>query len=297
MATTLFNLNILAAARKRLDKRSSAGPGDDTGHVYSSGLWSEYQNRAVRDILKLLYDSVGEKDFGNIIPEYMVTSGSLSLVGGVFAKPADCWHVVDLVKSDLSVKFHKLKSSEVEDVRAGQNGVIVPTATRPVFWEEGPNIYTLGLTSATVIARYIKTHQDIVVSVAPIDAGHKYLTAANIEYVAATKTLRITDTLPAGGWVAADANRDLVFYTASQVYKGRIVSVTLDSGPDHIDIVITGDGIPATNISASNILAVVTPAISGSDDADLKLNGNFFGDLIDRMAAFALEDSKNQATT
>jgi hypothetical protein len=50
-------------------------------------------------------------------------------------------------------------------VRSGQDGIIVPSATRPVFWEEDGIVKTLGILDANVIGRYIKLHADIVVDV------------------------------------------------------------------------------------------------------------------------------------
>jgi hypothetical protein len=292
MATTRFNSNILAAARRLKDERSSASPTDDTGHVFSSALLSEYENRSVRDVLKKVYDDLGEKAFGNVFPEYMLTSGALNLSAGALVKPADCWHVVDLVKSDLSVKFHKLKSSEIEDVRAAQNGVIVPSATRPVFWEEAASIYTLGLVNATVIARYIKTHPDLVVSTDAVGNGKIHTTAADLDWHASTKVLEVAGTTTFV--IDADVGKMIIFRTAAVVYVGRIASVSAPTTAT--EITVSGDALPAGNIHPSDIIEVLVSDL-WPDGTDLLLNPNWYGAIIDSMVAFGLEDLKAHSTT
>lgn len=287
MATTKFNANIIEAARRLKSARTSAGPSEDSTKKYSSALLTQYENRAVRDLLKELYEALGDKGFGDVVPEYIATSPALTLASGIVAKPADAWHITDLLKSDRTVKFHKIPSLEVENVRSGQDGLIVPSATRPVFWEEGPNIYTLGLTTGDVIARYVKTHQDITVITDAAGNGTIYTTAANLTWTAATKTVAIA---AISIFSSADVNKLLIFRTSSIVYIGTIQSVT-EVGGTTTNLVLSGDGLPAGNIAAPNIIELVMSDV-GPGATDLKLADNHFGNIIDRMVAFGLADAK-----
>jgi hypothetical protein len=186
---------------------------------------------------------------------------------------------------------------KIESVTLGDPVLVVLSGDGlPVGNIAAPNIKDvistdLALGNIDVVARYVKTHQDITVSTLALDNGRYYTTAADVAYTAATKTLLITAAFPAGGWVAGDAGRDLVFRTATIVYKGKIVSVSPLGAPERLSIVLSGDGLPSVDVAAPNITGVFTPNIS-NDDADLKLAQNWDGAIIDKMVAFARADAK-----
>lgn len=283
MATTRFNANILEAARRLKDQRTSAGTSEDSSKRYKSAVLSAYQNRAVRDIIRETYEALGEA-FGDVIPEQVKTSGTLSLTAGVVAKPSDAWYALDLVKSDRTVKFWKLPHRQVEDVLTGSDGLIVPSATRPVFWEEGQNVKTNGLTSGNVIMKYVRAHQDISVITSATGNGTIYTTANDLTWTAATKTLTVA--LQAGLLTSADVNKLLMFRTSGIVYVGRIESVSGD-----LDVVLFGDGLPAGNIAVPNIIEFVVSDLQ-PDGNDLTLNAEFDGEIVDRMIEFGLKDAQ-----
>ena len=424
MATTQFNLNILSAARKLKDARTTADASSDTGKRYSSALLSDYQNRAVRDLLTETYAKLGA-DFGSAIPEYMKTSGALSLVSGSVAKPSDAWYTTDLslnlgssgttlkrklsgtlwygggdanlggvgtkfltelvvgqtvtvggvskiiasiltdtqatvtvdfgaetqdtllyatlsgtawtiastglstmaitggkaltelavgatiladtfprtvasiisntqitLVSELSAWFSKLPAGKVDAVRTGRERLIVPTAERPVFYEEGSNIKTLGILDGSVLARYVKTHQDITVSVAAAGNGRIYATAAQITWTAATRTLKIL--ADATGYVQADLGKLIVFRTSAIVYSGKLETLTIDltASPDKVEMILASGNLPAGNIVPSSVIEVLC-IDSLPDSVDLNINPNFYGNIVDRMVAFGLQDAKN----
>jgi len=290
MATTKLNSVIVAVARKLQDERTDASASSDTGTVYHSVLLTEYANRAVRDLLREKFLALGKEGFAGLLPEYIVESAALTLDAGSVAKPVGAWFVLDLYKSDKTIKFEPLEPDEVGSVLTSEAGLDNATASRPKFYEEGSNIKTLGLTSGNVIARYIKAHQDLtVITGASGDGKSSSDTAA---YTATTKTwdADIYNTFA----VAADAGKPMMFRTASVVYFGTIVSVT-NVAPDegdplgHCYIVLEGDGLPSGNV-ASIVESMI--ADMGPLDSDLKLNENWLGEIIDRMVAMGEADAE-----
>jgi hypothetical protein len=287
MATVVLDSLILAAARKLKDQRTSAGPGDDTGHVYNSALLTEYANRAVRDFLKDAYKTLGRDGFPELFPEYIKQSGTLTLSSGAVAKPADAFFIVDLVVSDLSLKFDPLPQSKVPQVQVGDAGLDNASATHPKFWEEAGYIKTLGVTTGNVIARYIKKHSDLVVVTDAVGNGIIYTTAANLTWTAATKLLTIASTT--GLLDSGDLNKLILFRTSTVVYVGRISAVSEAGGSTLVTL--TGDGLPAGNISPSNIVEFVISDL-WPDDSDLVLNQNWHGEILDRMVGMGEQDAE-----
>lgn len=282
MATTKLNSLIVEAARRLKDQRSTAASSDDTGKVYNSAVLTGYANRAVRELLRELFEQYGEK-FGDLVPEYMRTSSALTLAAGVTAQPADAWFVLNLVKSDRTVKFHKVPSNIVEDVRSGEHGTIVPSLTRPVFWQEGGSIYTLGVTTGDVIGRYVRVHPDLSVITTAVGNGVIYATAGNLTWTAATKTLTVSG--GAGTLTSADVNKVLMFRTATVVYLGRIQGVSGD-----MDVVLYGDALPTGNILPSNIIEFVV-SDRDPDSNDLALGNIWFPIVLDKMVRMGREDA------
>lgn len=289
MATTNLNAIILAAARKLKDQRSSAGAGDDSGKRYVSALLTEYANRAVRDLIRELFEVYRER-IGDVLPEYMKTSGTLSLTNGVVTPPPDLWYAMDLVKSDRTVKFHKLESEQVETVWSGQDKLIVPSATRPVFWQEAQKLYTLGLTNDNVIVRYLRAHLDIGVVTTTLGVG-KYLASGAFIYNSAGALGKIV--YPDNGvmsvnFAAGDIGKWVsLFIGGFGVALARITN-TFASVPS-VGIVIEGDGLPSGTSGVTQILmSDLQP-----DGNDLILSPQWHGEIINRVVQFGVADATN----
>ena len=286
MATTKKNSIILVAARRLKDARTSAGSSSDTGAVYTSAILSDYCDRAVREFLKEKLLTLGKEEFARQFPEYIKTSTTLTLAAGSVAKPSDCWFVLDLHKTDLSVKFEPLEPDEVGSVLTSDAGLDNASATHPKFYEEGSNIKTLGVTTGDVYARYIRTQPDITILTAAAGNGTIYTTSANLIWTAATNLLTIAAISILD---SDDINRLIMFRTATIVYVGRITAVSETGGTTTL-VTITGDGLPAGNLTAPNIVEFVVSDL-WPEDTDLDLNDNHFGEIIDQMVQFAEEDA------
>lgn len=280
MATTKLNQIILEAARRLKDERSDPSSGGDAGASFNSALLQRYANRSVRDFLLGQYGQLGEKMFPLLFPEYLKTSGNLSLVSGSVIKPTDAWYIVSLITSDLVVKYEKLKPEEVDAVRTGKAGLLNATSVHPKFWEEGETIKTLPATNATVVARYIKTHQDIVVSTAAVGNGNYRVGGGT--WTAATKTLTAT---MISAFVSGDVNKRLMFKDAATgiVYLGYIGSIT-----NPTTVVLHGDGLPGANITSVDqaLVSDLDP-----DGNDLILNQYWHGEIVNRMIELAMADA------
>lgn len=278
MATTKFNAIILAAARRLKTPRAAATTDVEP---YTSAILTEYANRAVRDMLTEHLKGMGEARFAEFFPEYVKESGALALSTGVTAKPSDALLVLDVVNDTKTLKFYKLAQPSVQSVRAGIDKLIVPSATRPVFFEENALIQTLGVTTGNIIARYIQTHQDI----SPIitAAGNGNFNTAAGSWTASSRTLAATMN---AAFVAGDMNKRIMFRSATVVYAGWIErQVTAGS------VVVRGDGLPTANITAGNVIDVMVSDLD-PDASDLKLNAAWHGAIIDRMVALAMADAR-----
>ncbi len=166
MATPNLNGRILIVAHRLQQTRTDPTAIGDSGQRYSSLLLAGYVNRAVREFLTQSYERMGPDTFTKLFTEYIkTTTPTLTLVGGVVAKPADAWYFISLSKSDFSVDFYKLRQNEISSVLTKQNGEIVPSAADPAFYEEGANLFVLPnvapISGWAVSGRYIVTHQDL----------------------------------------------------------------------------------------------------------------------------------------
>lgn len=290
MATTLFNSNIIEFASRMKDARTSAAIAGDTSANggptrYTSAQCARYENRSIRDLLLEWFQKLGPDHFEELFPEYVKTGSAITLVAGVVAKPVDAFIVLDLKKSDGTVKFRRLEQKLVQDVIMNTDGLIVPSPTSPVFYEENGNIVALGITSGNVIPRYIVTHQDIAVST--VSAGNgKIKTGGGTLYTQATQTIGIcTMNVP---FAAGDENKRIMFVDTSAgtvVYYARIASVISATS-----VSIYGDGLPPGDLFAATIPTVI---VADNDITDLTLNQYWFGEVIERMIKFAMEDAKN----
>lgn len=282
MATPILNGLILKAARMMQEPRTSAAASDDTGKVYKSARWTDYANSSLRDLLKEKVKELGVDSFMTSFPEYVKTSGVLTLVAGEVAKPSDAMIIVDVLKSDLTVKFERVNAEEVASVQSGEHGLYAPTASRPVFWEENGFIHTLGQTTGDIVAKYIVSPPDAAVITTAAGVGKK--NTANGQYTAATALLAATMNV---SFASGDENRPVMFWdnAAGKVYAGTISSVK-----DADEVYLTGDGLPPANIAAGNVTIVLMAELTGSDIA---LNPVWHGELLQRMVAYAMADYEN----
>jgi len=99
-----FNQNILGAARRLKDQRTDATGSGDTdvngnSFRYSSVLLSEYQNRAIKDIVEESLASLGRNQFQKVMPEMVQQQGlQLSAGGSTATRPSDCLSILEMVE-------------------------------------------------------------------------------------------------------------------------------------------------------------------------------------------------------
>lgn len=283
MATTKLNKVILAAARRLKDGRVYA---TDAGKRFSSAVLTGYANDAVRQFVLDMYNTLGEEErFEEMFPELVKTSGVLVLAGGAVAMPSDALYMTDLSTENYAVRFTKLSQDLVDMVRAGRDKLIVPIASKPVFWQEGNSIKTLGVTSGNVIGRYIIMPTDVSPIVGVAGAGNK--NTATGSYVAATRTLTVTMTSALSA--VNDVNKIVVLYSTgtTSVYVGRISSVTT-VGPANAVMVLDGDGLPQVNLTAN--VSVVLIVDYEAFQSDIVLKEIWLPQIVDRMVALGGKD-------
>lgn len=285
MATVVINDLILKAARAVQEYRASAGAaGDSASFRFTSTNWTDYVNRSVREYLSTELERLGTEGFRKKYPEYEKPSGTLTLVSGSVAKPSDALVVVDLLKSDNSVGFDKVDKEKLRSILTSRNPLIVPSAARPVFWEEEGNIKTLGLTSGNVIARYIKTHTDVVVVTGTAGAGKKNTAAG--QYTNSTKVLKAT---MSSAFTTADIGRRVMFFETdfNNVYFVRISNYKAAD-----EVYITGinnddSGLPGSDLSAGSVTILL---MEQAANEDVVLNKMWHDEIVKRMVAYAMAD-------
>lgn len=290
MSTTRFNTNIVTAARRLQNQRTTAAATGDDGGRYSSALLSDYQNRGIRNLLQELYAKLG-MGFGDAIPEMMRNSNIIPMTAGRFTKPLDAYHVMELVRSDYSTKFYKLPDDRIEQVKAGRAPDITPTVNRPVFWEQGDIIYTLpaSVSAWSVIARYIRVHQDISVITGATGPGN-FLTGGS-QWFDTIKAIGAIMNVP---FAVGDENKFVVFKDDATdiVYNGRIQSAIAPTGYTQGEVVVLyGDDLPTADIALIDAVLVIDENL---DNGDILLNPNFDGEIVDRIVALAQADAQRQ---
>jgi hypothetical protein len=278
MATTRFNNNILAAARRMKDVRATANASDDTGKRYTTAIWTEYQNRAIKDLILETY-LAGPKQFPDVMPEIVKTSANITITAGVGDFPSDAWLFIDLAKNDYSVYIHKI-FGDVTAVLAARHGTIVPSATEPYFYEELRKLYVLPSAAYTVKGRYILTPAEIVVVTS---SGNGNYSTADGNYTASTKTLVVTMN---SAFVTADTGKHIIIMDNGtfKVHFAHIASVT-----NGTTVVLEGDGAPTTDMSAD---AHVLVADTNPTTDDIRVSSIWDSNIVDRMVAYALQDAK-----
>jgi hypothetical protein len=284
MATTKFNSILMDVATRLKSPRAYATYDVDlngNASVYTSALLTKHINRAIRDLLKEKYESMGDAVFMESFPEYVRTSGVLTLAAGVVAKPVDAFMVVGMSVSTYAVKFDHVKQTIVDDIRTGREKQIVPSATRPVFWDESGVINSLGLLAGNVVMKYIVTHQDIVPVIS--SGTGNWLTGSDGAWTAATRLL--AGTMHAS-FATTDVNKRVMFRNSTNTYEGRI-----ESRGSNTTVVLIGDNLPAGNITTGSVLAIMV-SDTDSDSSDLKINSNYHAEIINKAVEYALMDAK-----
>ena len=283
MATTRFNDNVLAATSRVKDARSDPTSAGDANHRWTSAQWARYENQSIRDLLIEWIQKAGLEGFQIMFPEYVKTGTTLVPSSGAVAKPTDAFRILDLKDTSTGlIKFRVLDPKLIQDVVTGQDGDIVPSPTVPYFYEENGYIWLLGLTNKSVTPRYIITHNDIAISTVAAGAGN-YSTSHGA-YAHTTQTL--SGLTMHSDFTVADVNNRIMIYdnNALAVYYARIASYVSTSS-----VTIEGDGLPAGDIASPYAQVYVAT----NDINDLVLNPYWYGDIINRMVEYALQDAKN----
>ena len=273
MATTKFNLIITDTAQ--ILKATRANATLDAGS-YTSAMLARYANRAIREFLIEKLVTLTPFQFAEAYPEYVKESGALTLAGGVVAKPTDAIYILDVRQT--TTRFSRIQQKDVESIITGINRIMVPSATKPFFWEDGGNINTLGVTSGNITARYIVVHQDISPITGSTSSGTS--NSGSGTWVSSTRTLTCAMDR---SFSSNDINKLIAFGGTTVGYIGIIESVT-----NGTTVVLRGDGLPGNFSPSKVLLSDTTP-----DSNDLKLNEYWHPEIVQRCVGMALADAKN----
>jgi hypothetical protein len=169
MANPRFQANIIIASRRLQDGRTIETISEDTGKRWTLAELEDYQNRAIRNLIRDTFNELGEA-FGSKLPELVATAGSTAIVGGSFARPAGAFRVISARTATGSTLLRMLPPNENPDkVRTGKS-VIHPGLTNPYFYEEGDKVFVLPSSFAVnVFPRYIQAWVSMVLSDDPDD--------------------------------------------------------------------------------------------------------------------------------
>ena len=287
MATTRFNANILAASRRLQQNRTQAGPAGDSGNRYTSARLSDYQNRAIRDLVRAGFEK-GADLFALRFPQMLKTSDLIAVDGlSTLAIPSSVWLIVDAWLE--SKKLKRIPDHRIADVRSGVDRLIVPSATEPAYYIENGGTYFLPApATGNLYYRFVQEHTDIVVSTAASGVGNK--NTANGTFTAATKTLTAAMTI---AFASADVGKRVIFSTVNGiggltgVYESLIYSQTSATA---VVLGGSGDYLPIADETVSAVLVSdYTPDIS-----DIILSRYEDGAIIDLMVQYAMQDKALQ---
>ena len=293
MPTTRFNSNIVLASRRMKVIRADAGPGSDSGSRFTSQMWSDYENRAIRDLITAEY-TAGR--ISQTMPEYVKETAPFQITGSILypgsvLKTPEQWHFLELMYTGTTgnpLMFSPLKR-DVLRITNGLDGLVIPSYTHPVFWEEAGRLFVspglFGALSWNVIGRYVMTHQDITVNTSPTDNGSFSAIpgGTTLSYTSSIKTLAAMMNTPL---TIADVNKRIFFWDSVRVYAGLIDSVTPFFASQ--TLVLKGDGLPLGDVP--NVLGIVVSSLS-PDTNDIILNNAWDGPIVDRMVDLAQMDS------
>jgi hypothetical protein len=142
--STRFGANIITAARRLHDNRTYAESNSgtyDVGMRYSSDILRQYQNMAIKDIIRDLYQKFLDK-VDHVIPEMISESADITLTAGLGDLPTGTWIVLEAAKSDYSLYYTKIDANPLK-VRASRDPLLTPSASKPVFYQIGLKIQVL----------------------------------------------------------------------------------------------------------------------------------------------------------
>jgi len=294
MASTRFNANILAAARKLKDKRVSPTSSDDSGKRYTSTVLAYYQNRAIAGMVKEAHSQFGDK-IGEYLPQVVKRTGVLGFTSGHLKTPEE-WRFIELVTSDGLTVFNRI-SGDIIKIISGRDPVIQPSEDHPVFWEEGLFLWVYPTQKAgadwSVEGRYIVNPAAVSVSVSPAGSGKPLVADPFFQFnVASGYMIGIED----GAFAVspADVGKKLFFIdSASNIWCGEISSI-ISANVVHL----RGNGLPSVNkgpgLGLDTILSAMIPDITDVQ-ADVILPEIFDGDIVEKMVSMGLQDAMQDA--
>jgi hypothetical protein len=278
MATSRFNANILAAAARVKDRRTTAASSDDSGKRFKTADWEKYQNRAIKDIVIETYSEHGAVA-ARIIPELVVTSGNIAVATGVGVYPSDAWLFIDLALSDMS-KYIQLIHQDVTRIRAGRDAIITPSATHLYAYQEDRKLYVLPSAAYTVVGRYIKQPADL--SVIITSGNGKYATDTASSGTVAT--MKLTANMNTA-FVPDDVGNPIMFRDSSNLIWNGLIASRISA----TEVTLIGDNLPPGN---EGTMPDVVMAESGNGDSDVALSAVWDGQIIERMVGLALKDAQ-----
>ena len=137
-----FGANIITAARRLHDYRAVAESSGDGALRYTSDLLRQYQNMAIKDLIRETYVAARDQ-VDKILPEMVSESADITLSGGgVGTLPTGVWIVLEAAKSDYSIYYQKIDQNPLK-VRANRDALMVPSATKPFWYQIGTTIQIL----------------------------------------------------------------------------------------------------------------------------------------------------------
>lgn len=286
MATTRFNANILRAARKVGQARTSAGTSSDTNNRVSSALWSEYQNNAIRKIIRDAFQSQGEQAVLQI-PEYVKESGSLVLTSGYVEVPTDLWFDLAVKNAAGTLIYRRVPPKDLPAVLAGKHGIYIPSATKPYYYLEGTKIYVLPVAlTDNIIVKYIKRHDSITVNEETAGLGN-YMTAASGVWAYATNEITATMNV---SFSANDVNKPYMMIAELKATGYKIFSGFVESIVSTTKAILKGDGSPVGDVIQSIVEFLISYV--GPDATDIQLKSYYDDAIVDLMVEEAKNDKK-----
>jgi len=284
MPTTRFNGLVIDVARRLQEpKVEDAGYLTGTFSRYSAALISSYVNNAIREIVRDVLKTSG-KAFPEIMPEMIKNTAPLALTNGALSRPSDFLYGLSMVSDAGNILFRYIPGRSIGEAISGIDPAIVGTADEPIFYEEGDFLRTKGITSGSVVLRYVRLHEDIVISVAAAGNGKLY-TGADSVYTAATKTLQGTFT-PA--LAVGDERKHIMFYDniAGKVHHARITSYV-----DATHVTLEGDDLPVADIAQGDITIILISDLS-PDTSDIVLKPDWNFAIIERAVSHGIADAR-----
>jgi hypothetical protein len=173
MPSPRFDANILAAARRLQDARTSAAASDDANKRYLSALLVVYENDAIRDILA---EMIALKDPGlEKIPQYLQRSSPITITLGVGARPTTAQFIISLKDTANGKIFTRVLPGDIHLLETDRDTMLQASTDRPVFYELGTDLIISPAAAATEVqALMVINHVDLTVANATDVSLHPY---------------------------------------------------------------------------------------------------------------------------